>query len=336
MAVALLLLNGTLLAAIYACAKVAGLGGITPLGVLAWQLPAAAVLVAAFAAATGQWPRPTHANLRYAAVAGTLGIVLPSLVTFGALRHVPAGTIGVIGALSPAITYLLAIARGVERPVARRAAGVALGLAGVLAMVLPRGSLPSGDALPWAIAALAAPTLLAAGNVYRSTAWPPGLPPLGAATLMLALHAALVVPIAIATGQFVVPTDLARPEDAALAGAAVMMGVLYLGAFELQRRAGPVLTGQLGSVIAVASLVIGVVAFGDVYGMPAIIGVLVVFVGVALVTLRPTAAATSRPPVPIAVSPGRTAGRGDRAVGAAQGSAIRAERATSRDEAARC
>lgn len=299
MALALLLLNGTLLAGIYACAKIAGLSGIGPLGLLAWQLPAATALIALVAAAVGQWPSLTRSNVRYAATAGALGILFPSLITFAALRHVPSGTIGVIGALSPVFTYLIALARSVEAFSLRRAAGVALGLTGVLALLVPSGALPSGEALPWAIGAIGAPAFLAAGNVYRSVAWPDGLPPLGAALLMLAIQSAAIVPAAIAAGELVMPSLRGTLADVALVGAALMMTAFYLGAFQLQRRAGPVLVGQLGPVIAVASLAIGVVAFGDSYGITALAGVATVLTGVALVTTGSGVRhpASARPPL---------------------------------------
>jgi drug/metabolite transporter (DMT)-like permease len=161
-AIALLLLNGTLMAGIYACAKLAGIHGVAPLSVLAWQLPFAAVVVGAIAARRGELRALRRADLRYAAIAGTIGISLPSLVTFSALERVPAGTIGVIGGLSPVFTYVLALAVRLERFDRVRALGVLLGFAGVLAIVVPRGELPDAAALPWAAAAVAAPLLLGA------------------------------------------------------------------------------------------------------------------------------------------------------------------------------
>ena len=70
---ALLLVNGTLMAGIYALAKVAGHGGITPLGVLAWQVLSAAFAIGLIAAARGEWPAMSLRTLRDAAIAGVLG-----------------------------------------------------------------------------------------------------------------------------------------------------------------------------------------------------------------------------------------------------------------------
>lgn len=287
----LLLVNGTLMAGIYALAKVAGHGGITPLGVLAWQVLFAAFAIGLIAAARGEWPALSLRTVRYAAIAGVLGVTAPSLVTFTALAHVPAGLIGVISALSPVFTYGIALALGVERVHPWRAAGIALGFAGVLAVVLPSGALPNPSALSWVLVALAGPALLAGGNVFRSRAWPAGVTPLGAAALMLVLQAIVLVPVAVAVDAFEAPRALFRPSDLALLGAGALTAAFYLGAFELQKRGGPVVVGQLGFVMTVASLAIGVAAFGERYPLTAFAAVAVVLAGVALVN-RPVAPAS--------------------------------------------
>ena len=124
MNIALLILNGSLIAGIYAFAKA---GSASAMGVLAWQLLFAAVVISVVAYWRGQAPRLDPSTLRYAAIAGVLGVSAPNLVTFCALSQVPAGLVGVIGALSPLFTYLLALGIGIERLGAVRAAGISLG-----------------------------------------------------------------------------------------------------------------------------------------------------------------------------------------------------------------
>ena len=288
---ALLVGSGTLIAGIYAFAKVAGAGGVSPLGVLAWQVLFAALVIGVVAALRGDLPRLSAANLRYAAVAGLLGVSGPFLVTFTALAHLPAGLIGVLTALSPLFTYGIALALRIETLRPLRALGIALGLTGVLAIVLPRGALPTPAALPWVLFAVAAPLLLAGGNVYRSVAWPAGLKPLAAASLLLATQALVLVPVATFTGEFTAPRALLRAQDIALLGAGALTAAFYLGAFELQKRGGPVVVGQLGYVITVASLAIGMLAFDEHYGPATFAAVAVVLLGVALVHRRAPAPA---------------------------------------------
>lgn len=286
---ALLVLNGTLIAAIYACAKIAGANGVPAFSVLSWQVGFAAIVVAAVVAVRGELPRPTYVNLRYAAIAGVLGITGPNFVTFTALAHLPSSVIGVITSLSPLFTYAIALLLRIERLDALRAAGIVTGLLGVVLIVMPGSALPAIAALPWAVLAIAAPLLLAGGNVFRSVAWPSGLQPMAAAALLLALQSLLLVPAALIRGQLAVPGTLWRAEDFALLGAGILTAVFYLSAFELQRRGGPVVVSQLGYVITVASILIGLLVFGERPSPGSIAAVVVVLLGVALVNRQPRA-----------------------------------------------
>jgi drug/metabolite transporter (DMT)-like permease len=281
----LLLLNGSLMAGIYAFAKA---GTASALGVLAWQLLFSAAAITAVACWRGENAPLTRQNLRYAAIAGTLGMSAPSLVTFCALARVPAGFIGVIGALAPVFTYAMALALRIEALRGPRAVGIVLGLVGVLGLLLPAGALPSGGSLPWALAALASPLFLAGGNLFRSLAWPRGLAPLGAASLMLLLQAGAIVPLALAMGHFEWPLPIGGPGDMALLGGGLLTTIFYLGAFELQRRAGPVVVGQLGYVITAASLLIGAAVFGERYPLTAWLAIAAVVGGLALVNRTQT------------------------------------------------
>jgi drug/metabolite transporter (DMT)-like permease len=292
---ALLALNGTLIAAIYACAKLAGGHGVSALGFLAWQVAFAASAMTLVVAARGELPPLTGVNLRYAGVAGVLGVTGPNLITFAALAHLPSGLVGVITALSPMFTYAIALALRIERMQALRAVGIVTGLAGVLFIALPRGTLASHGATPWVLLAMAAPLSLAGGNVYRTLAWPPGLPPMSAAALLLVLQAMFVVPVAVMSGQFVAPSVTLHAPDVTLLIAGALTTGFYLGAFELQRRGGPVVVGQLGYVITIASLVIGMALFDERHTLGTFIAVAAVLAGVALVNRRPARVQAASP-----------------------------------------
>jgi drug/metabolite transporter (DMT)-like permease len=288
----LLLTNGVLIALLYALAKVAAAGGVSALGLLSWQVLFAAIAIGIVAAIRGRLPALTLANVRYAGVAGVLGTA-PNLLTFSALSHLPAGLVGVVAALSPIFTYAIALALKVETMRPLRAVGIGLGLIGVLAIMLPRGALPDTGALPWALAAIAAPLLHASGNLFRSLAWPDGLKPLSAASLLLVLQAMVLVPVAIALGEFELPSVSFEASDLALLATGALTASLYLGSFKLQRRVGPVGVAQLGYVVTVASLVIGAIAFGEHYPLITLPAVAVVLLGVTLVNRRPAAARRS-------------------------------------------
>ena len=100
---------------------------------------------------------------------------------------------------------------------------------------------------------------------------------------MLLIQAMLLAPLALMRGQLPWPSASLATLDLALWGAGVLTTVFYLTAFELQRRAGPVIVGQLGYVITAASLLIGATMFGEHHGGASIAAVALVFAGVMLV-----------------------------------------------------
>jgi drug/metabolite transporter (DMT)-like permease len=92
-----------------------------------------------------------------------------------------------------------------------------------------------------------------------------------------------VVPLAAASGVLVLPGIQGAPGSAALWSTGAMTAAFYLGAFELQRRGGAVVTGQLGYVITLASLAIGALLLGETHPASTWIGAALAIAGVVLV-----------------------------------------------------
>lgn len=293
----LLLLNGLLIAAIYALGKVGRELGIEPVGLLFWQIVGSLAVVLPVSLLLGHRPELRVGHLRYYLIAGLLGLTLPYLATFGALAALPAGTVGIVASLSPLITYAAASAIGLESANPQRIVGLGLGFAGALLIFLPHGGLPSMDHAAWLFLALAAPISLAAGNIYRTMGWPSGGHPIAMSAGMLAMHTVIIGPIAATSGQ--IPFPVSPASWALLGSLAVTSGVLYLSFFELQRRAGPIYVGQLGYVISLGALAIGAIAFGERAGAAELFAALLTVIGIILVS-RQGARAT---PAPVAMAP---------------------------------
>lgn len=288
----LLLLNGFLIAALYALGRVAADAQVPPLGLLYWQTLSGALVVGLVAALRGERPGLSWRHVRYYAIAGLLGTTLPYLATYSSLRHLPAGIIGIVGSLSAVFTYAIALSVGTERANMVRSAGIAAGLLGVLGILLPKGALPGPEMAGWVLLAAAAPLALAAGNVYRSRAWPAGLSPLGAASGMLLVQVVALAPAVVLTDSLVLPSTAFTLLDRTLLALAVLASAAYAGLFVLQRRGGPLVVSQLGYVITVATLAIGIALLGERYSNWVWLAVALVFLGVYLVNR------TARTPVP--------------------------------------
>jgi drug/metabolite transporter (DMT)-like permease len=101
---------------------------------------------------------------------------------------------------------------------------------------------------------------------------------------MLAVQAALLAPLAVITGAAQLPRLEASTVNLVLIGIALMSSAFYFSAFELQRRAGPVFISQLGYVISLGTLAIGIFAFGERPSAWVWLSVLAMMGGIALVT----------------------------------------------------
>lgn len=110
-----------------------------PLWFLFLRFVFAAAVIAAIALATrAPWPRRAR-DIGHAMASGVLLHTLYLGGVWWAVRNgVPSGVSGIMAGLQPVLTALLAPALIGERITARRAAGVALGFAGIVLVLLPK------------------------------------------------------------------------------------------------------------------------------------------------------------------------------------------------------
>jgi len=257
----LLLAVGGMLGVTAVIAKAAALAGWPPLAFLAAANLGATALQLAGGALAGRRVRTDRPTLAYYLVSGLLA-VLPNALLFAAAPHVGAGIVALAFAFPLILTYGLALALGLERLQGRRLAGVLLGLAGALVIAL-------GDAVlglrpsPWLLAVVAAPVVLAIGNLYRSLYWPQGADALDLSPGMLAVGGlALVIGLA-AFGQPLAPAEWSPATAGFLAAQTVIFALFYVLFFALQKLAGPVYLSQIGSVGALVGLALATLVLAE-------------------------------------------------------------------------
>ena len=196
----LILAIAALTASWYSFNRVATEGGIPYLGVVFWQcFGSAAILGVALLIRRRRVPL-SRRHLVFYAVSGFLGAVFPFIGVALAASRVPLGVLSLGLALEPAITYLIALPLLLERFRTIRFAGILLGIAGLMLILVPEAALPSRAMVPWVLVAMALPFGQALWNNYAGIAWPPEV---GSHVLAFGLVTAaafmLLVP-AIATG----------------------------------------------------------------------------------------------------------------------------------------
>ncbi|MEN0109572.1 MAG: DMT family transporter [Planctomycetota bacterium] len=263
-------------AAVMAAAGVA-LGFSTNLAKLAdqWGLPGDWFLVASAGGATallglyaltrGERVGLSPRRLEYYAIAGLVGVALPNYLGFLAAPRIGAGFVALSFAFPPLLTYLGALALGMQRFRWRAMTGALLSLAGVA--ILAAGKLAEPDAdRAWIAATMAIPLSLAVGNLYRTIRWPAGATPeeLAPGTLAAATAMAGVAALAGAAPGDWPPAATLTPPVAGLCVAQSVAFAAFFGLFfVLQKIGGPMATSLVGSIGAAAGTLLAVAMLGE-------------------------------------------------------------------------
>lgn len=284
--VVLLLLLGTLWGASFSTSKIAIENGVTPLGYAVWQCLGPATVLLIVGLMRGLRPPLSPRHLLYYFVAGQLGLTIPNITFYFAIGHIPAGVMAVVVTFSPVITYLLALLIGMEAFRLQRGLGIALGLCGVLLLVLPASSLPSPEMVPWVTLGLLTPTFYSLSSIFSAWARPSEGHSLSLAAGMLAGGAVVQVPIVLYFGEFYWPHLPFGPADFALLAQICISSLAYVLFFEILRMAGPVFFSQVGYIVTVTGLLWGAFFFDErhsnwIYG-----ATLMILAGVGLVNWR--------------------------------------------------
>lgn len=290
-ALVMLLVVGVVWGAIFTVNKLAAEAAVPPVAYAFWSILAAGLAMAALSLAFEGRPRLGGRYLRFYFVSGATNFGLAIVLFAYAAPELPAGVITLVMMMTPTMTYLFAFLLRIDRFRAASFAGLLLGIAGVLAIVLPDFSLPSRDMAGWFLLALLGPTSFAVGNVYVAIARPPEVPGL-MATAGLCLGAAIFLLPAL----LVVDRDF-NPFTASAAGAGAMLAAALIYAvtlslfFEIIRRAGPVYWSQIGYISVVSGIVWGILVFGERHNVGIWLGAALMCAGLALVNRGVRAAA---------------------------------------------
>ena len=200
-AVAYLLFAGALYGLLFSINKVATTNGVPGLAYVFWHTLGAGLILWLGCLATRTPVRFDRAHLRLYFVAGALGISIPVSLLAHVAPNLPASLVVMVTCLSPTCTYLMAMALRMERFRLLSTGGVALGLAGILILVVPGITLPSFAEVSWLLLALLAPVCFAAFNIAGAILWPPKAHSLGLACGIQLGGAVVLVPVMLGTGE---------------------------------------------------------------------------------------------------------------------------------------
>lgn len=278
-----LLVGGALLGISTNMAKYAGEIGLSPLAFLFWSIAGAATILLVIALLRHELPPLNKRSFEYYFISALVSVAGSNLLFFSAIPHVGAGFVALIISLPPLLTYLGALALGMERFQTVRALGVAAALAGAGVLAARKFSAPDASVF-WILIALCGPVLLAIGNLYRTLRWPERASPNALAPGML-----IAAVVLLGATSLLPDFSLTVPLGGFLPlGLITLQAFIFAGQFQLlfllQKMGGPVLLSLLGSVGAIVGVPVAVFLQGESPPDGLILGASLIALGVALVT----------------------------------------------------
>jgi drug/metabolite transporter (DMT)-like permease len=269
-----------------ALGKIAVSTGHGLFGLMFWQLAIAVAALGAIRALRGGRTRVTRRGLGMAAAVALVGTLIPGTTFYTSIARLPAGIMSILIATVPLLSFPIAVVLGLDRFGLRRAMGLLCGFVAMLLIALPEAALPAGAKAAWLVIAMVGPLCYALeGNIIAR--WGTGgLDPLETILVASGVALVLVVPLMLATGQWIDPrTPWGAPEAALVAGALVN-AVMYVGYVWLAQAAGPVFAAQTGYVVTLAGVGWAMLLLGERFAPAVWLAAALLMAGLALVTPR--------------------------------------------------
>ena len=284
LAVIYLLFAGVLYGLLFSINKVATTNGVPGLAYVFWHTLGAGLILWLACLVTRTPVGFDRAHLRLYFVAGAIGISIPVSLLAHVAPELPASLVVMVTSLSPTCTYLMAMTLRMERFRWLSTGGVALGLAGILILVVPGITLPTFAEASWLLLALLAPVCFAAFNIVGAVLWPPKAHSLGLACGIQLGGAVVLIPVMLGTGETYLFPGAILAGDLAILGATGVTAMVWYLIFEILRLGGPLFLSQFGYIVVLTGFGWGAVIFGERLSSSAWIAAALLLAGLAVLT----------------------------------------------------
>lgn len=246
-------------------AKIAVSTGYQQFGLIFWQLVVGVITLGSVTLITGRSLPLTAPALRLYVIIALIGTIIPNGASFKALVHIPSGVQSVLMSLVPMAAFPIALMLSLERFQMRRLSGLALGLAGVLLLVLPEASLPDRAAVPWMALTLVAVLCYAFEGNFVARWGLGGLDPIQVLFGASVVGVVITLPLALGTGQFISPLRPFGAAEWALVASSVIHAVIYASYVWLVGRAGSVFASQVGYAVTATGVIWAMLILNESY-----------------------------------------------------------------------
>jgi len=278
-----LILLGVSWGSTQALGKMATATGHEPLGLIVWQSLIAVAVLSALCLMRGKGLVLSRRTVPFYVVISLIGTVVPNVTFYTAVRELPAGIMSILISAVPLLAFPMALAMRQDRFSWVRVCGLMLGLLGVVMILGPD---TGGDvALLWVMVALVGPLCYALEATFVAWKGTPGIDPIQAILGASVVSLVITTPLALATGQWVDPFPMARPEVALLI-LATLSAVVYAAYIWLAMAAGSVFTSQVSYIVTGSGVLWAMVLLGERFQPVVWLALVAMLAGVALVQPR--------------------------------------------------
>lgn len=230
-------------------------------------------------------PNSQH-HLVFYLICGLTGTALPNFFSYTAITHLPVGVISIIMAAVPMTTFLAALIFGLDRAEPRRFLGLSAGIIAVLLLVLPKASLPGQEQALWVLIALLPSLSYTIENIYIAKSKPGNVNALQALCGLSWGALLAITPLTAMTGTWM-DLSLSPQATASMAAMTVFHLLAYGGFVWLISTAGPVFAAQVGYVVTISGVALGIGFLGESHSAWVWLSLGLMLVGLALVQPRP-------------------------------------------------
>ncbi|MEF3048172.1 DMT family transporter [Pseudotabrizicola sp. L79] len=266
--------------------KMATATGHGPFGLIFWQLVICVLVLGAITRLRGRGLMLTRPALTFAVVVAVLGTLVPNATFYISVARLPSAVMSILISTIPMMAFGIAMLLGADRFSLRRVAGLGLGLAGVVLLAAPGAGVWAAGLVAFLPLALVGPLFYAMESNYVARVGMAGMDAVQAMFMASLVGMVLCLPLALASGQMFNPlADFGRPELALIASS-VVHGLCYAGYVWLAARAGAVFAAQCSYLVTGAGVLWAVVLLGEQLQPQALVSLVLMLAGVALVKPR--------------------------------------------------
>lgn len=278
----LLLGGGAVYGSFFSANRMAIEADVPAMALAFWQSLFGGVGLLIFSALIRDLPGVSYPHLRQYTLTALVGFSIPLIALTIAGGKLQASVLTLVVTLTPALTYIFAFLTRLNRFNLFSVGGVVFGLAGVLIIVLPSGSLGAGFSPAWLLLGLIAPLGYAANNIAVVFLRPAETTSLQLSTGVLLVSSIVLLPVMLAVEGAFVFSGLEAKAVLSVVWAGFTNVIIFLSLFEIIRRAGPVFFAQFSYVVVVAGIIWARLIFSESFSTWVWAAIAVMAVGLVL------------------------------------------------------